>query len=127
MREATAKNMGWGRIIISTLISVIVSLGLILVFALLIKWFGWADNVIRPVNIAIKLISIIVGVMVATKSNDGAVLKGMIVGGLYIILSFVLFSLLLGSFSLSIENFWDLLMGIIAGAIVGVISNIIHK
>ena len=121
------EKIGVARLILSTIIAVIVSLGLILIFALLIKWFEWGDGVIAPVNIVIKILSIAVAVIVATKNGHRSLVKGAIVGAGYIILSYVAFSALLGSFSLSIENLWDLIFGVIVGGIIGIICNVIKK
>ena len=115
------------RIVTASLVAVVVSFGLILLFALLIKWFGWKDGVITPVNIAIKIVSVAVGVLVATKNANRVVAVGMVVGILYVFISFVAFSGFLGTFSLSLNNLWDLCLGAISGALVGVISNIIRK
>ena len=113
------------KIIISALISVVVSLVLIVIFALLIKWLEWGDNVILPVNIVIKIISVAVGVLVAIKNSLHAPRVGMIVGALYAVISFITFSALIGSFSLSLNNLWDLILGVVVGTIVGVFSNLI--
>ena len=50
------------KIIISALISVVVSLVLIVIFALLIKWCGWEDSVILPINIVIKITSAVANI-----------------------------------------------------------------
>ena len=50
-----------------SLVSVSVSLVLILIFALLIKFLNIPDVAIQPVNQAIKIISILFGVVVALK------------------------------------------------------------
>jgi len=115
------------RIVTASLVAVVVSFGLILLFALLIKWFGWEDGVITPVNIAIKIVSVAVGVLVATKNANKVVAVGMVVGILYVVISFVACSWILGTFTLSLYNLWDLCLGAISGALVGVISNIIRK
>lgn len=120
-------KLGVLKILLSSLIAVIASLVLILIFALLIKWFEWGDNIIAPVNIAIKILSIAIGVLVATKNGGRALAKGSIIGGAYVLLSYVVFSALLGNFSLSIGNLWDLVFGVITGGIVGIICNVIHK
>lgn len=120
-------KISFARLVLSTIIAVIVSLGLILIFALLIKWFEWGDGVIAPVNIVIKILSIAVAVIIATKNGNKSLLKGVIVGAGYIILSYIAFSALLGSFSLSIENLWDLIFGIVVGGIIGIICNIVKK
>ena len=120
-------KISFARLVLSTIIAVIVSLGLILIFALLIKWFEWGDGVIAPVNIVIKILSIAVAVIIATKNGNKSLLKGAIVGAGYIILSYIAFSALLGSFGLSIENLWDLIFGIVVGGIIGIICNIVKK
>ena len=125
--DAFDNRIGIARILLSTVIAVIVSLGLILIFALLIKWFEWGDGVIAPVNIIIKIISIAVAVIIATRGGGQALKKGIFVGAGYIILSYIIFSALLGSFALSLENLWDLIFGTVAGGIIGVMTNIIKK
>ena len=125
VKVEASENASLLKIIIASLISVVVSLVLIVLFALLIKWRGWGDNIILPINIGIKIVSVAVGVLVAIKNSLHAPRVGMIVGALYVVISFVTFSALLGSFSLSLNNLWDLLLGVAVGAIVGVFSNII--
>ncbi len=120
-------KLGIAKIILASIIAVIVSLGLILIFALLIKWFNWSDNVITPVNIVIKLVSIAVGVLIATKSGEKRMLKGTLVGLSYVLVSFIVFSLLIGKFSFGVDNVWDLLLGVVGGGIIGIINNIIYK
>ena len=121
------QKIGISKLILSALIAVIVSFGLILIFAMLIKWLGGSDSVITPVNVVIKLISIAVGVIIATKNGGRGLIKGIAVGAIYIIFSYVAFSALLGSFSLGLGNLWDLLFGVVSGGIIGIISNIIKK
>lgn len=120
-------NVSVLRMITASLVSVVVSLGLILLFALCIKWFGWSDAVITPVNIGIKIVSVVVGVLMATKNANRALIVGMIVGSIYVVFSFLAFSMFLGEFDLSINNLWDLCLGAVSGAIVGGVSNVINK
>lgn len=108
-------------------VSLIISLVLILLFALLIKWFNWSDAVISPVNIVIKIISIAIGVLVVTKDGTGGALKGATLGAVYIVLCFVVFSILNGSMIINISLLYDSLLGLITGAILGVISVTLRK
>ena len=103
------------------IISLLASLCLILLFALLIKWLKWSDAVIAPVNIAIKIISLAVGIFYATRSGKNGIKMGVTIGVFYIVISYIIFSILLGSFAVSIKLLWDFLLGIISGAILGVI------
>lgn len=120
-------NINILKLILSSVVSVIVSLGLILIFALVIKWFNLGDAVINPVNIVIKLLSIALGVFIATKDGSRGLIKGAIIGVIYIVCCYVIFSSLLGSFSFSLSNVWDILFGAISGAILGIMFVSIKK
>lgn len=109
------------KVLLASVVSVLVSLGLILIFALVIKWFSLSDAVIAPVNIVIKILSIALGVMILTKDGSRGIIKGIILGVIYIIVCYCIFSLLLGAFTFSVSNLWDLLFGAGVGAICGVI------
>lgn len=108
-------------------ISLIASLILILLFAFLLKIFDIGYGWILPVNIVIKIVSIFIGCIIATSSKKHGIRKGIIFGFMYIILAYVLFSLLAGDFSFSIKFLYDVLFGIIAGAICGIIAVNIRK
>ena len=62
-------NKSWLNMTVGALVSIIVSLALILIFALLIKWFNLSDAVITPANIIIKIISIAIGVLFVCKDG----------------------------------------------------------
>lgn len=115
------KGRGFINMGIGALISIIVSLVLILVFALLIKWFDWGDVVITPANIVIKIISIAIGVLFVCRDGRAGVVRGSILGAIYILLCFVVFSLLNKSFTLSMSLVYDLFLGMISGSVLGVI------
>ena len=77
--NSTKERMRVLPIISGVILSVVASMVLILIFAFLIKWFDWPEGVITPINIAIKLLSIAVGVLIATK-EEGVALAG-VMGG----------------------------------------------
>ncbi len=110
------------------LFSVFVSLVLILFFALIIKWTNLSDKFIKPINQVIKIVSIFLGVLVAVRKNrESALFKGLTIGLIYIVVSFLVFSALDKSFNLSWSILNDLLFGGIAGAISGVLFKIKNK
>lgn len=117
----TQEKINIFKLVLASLVATIVSLGLILIFALFIKWFNLSDGVIAPINIVIKIISIAVGVIMVTRDGKGGIKKGSIVGASYIVLCYLIFSALLGSFSLGVSNLWDILLGVVSGGILGVI------
>lgn len=104
------------------IVSVSLTLILILLFALVIRFFNISDNLIFPINQVIKVVSLFVGIMSAIKTtNEKGFIKGMILGMIYFILSFVVFSILQGSFSIKIENIYDFVLTVFACGLIGII------
>ena len=106
----------------SVLVSVASTLIMILLFALLIRFFNISDAWIFPVNQIIKVVSILFGVIIILKNNNGkGFLKGILLAFVYFILSTIVFSILQGSFSFKLNNFYDLLLTALIGGIIGII------
>ena len=77
------------------LISLLISIIGILVFALFLKFVDISDGWIMPINQIIKVISIFFGVKVMLKNYSGAgLIKGLVLGVLYNFLAFIVFSIL---------------------------------
>lgn len=108
-------------------IAILISLALILAFAFLIKSFDISDKAILPVNICIKLVSIFFATLIVTREKKHGMRKGIAVGFVYIVFSFLLFSILSKDFSISIKVLYDLIFGIVSGAICGIICVNIRK
>lgn len=105
-----------------SMLSVCVSLVLILIFAFIIKLTSMSDTLIKPINQIIKVVSIFFGTLfIVKKVNQKGLITGAIVGLLYSILAFVVFSILNGGFSFDITLLIDILFGAISGAICGII------
>ena len=99
------------------------------VFALLMQWIRPAEGVVRIVNQVLKLVSIGAGAYVAVgRGCEGGLIKGALVGLLYMALGVGAYALLSGQ-SASISAYLaDLGMGIAGGGIIGMIlSNISPK
>ena len=104
-----------------SLLAVSVSLVLILVFALLIKFLNIPDSAIQPVNQTIKIISILLGVVVALKKfPKKGLLTGAFVGFIYTVLAFVFFSLLSGQLIINASLFIDIIFAILIGSLCGI-------
>ena len=104
------------------LVALSVSLGLILLFAVLLKFFDLSDMAIKIINQVIKILSVALGVMVSLKKDrEKGVLRGLLVGVLYTVVSYLVFSLLMSSFVLSKTIIFDILFLGITGIIFGVI------
>lgn len=115
------------RFFLAGMISIITSLILIIIFALCIKWFTLKDTVITPINMVIKTVSIFLGMLILLKERKNGLAKGVIFGALYSLLAFIIFSLLLGSFSFGINMLVDFIFCAIVGGLSGIILVNIKK
>jgi len=104
------------------LFSICFSLVGILLFAFSLRFFDLSDLGIKVVNQIIKTLSIFLGCFTSLKKNRAnGLIKGVIIGVFYTIVSFFLFSILNGEFSFSVNLIFDLLFSIVVGAICGVL------
>lgn len=104
------------------IVSMLVSLGLVIIFALLLKWFDLPESLVVPITFVIKYLSVIVGSLIAIKGTSMGLVKGGLFGFFYTILAFVVFSFLAKSFALDLTTLLDLASSILLGAIVGIIK-----
>ena len=104
------------------IVSMLVSFALIILLAFSLKCFSLSENLISPLNLAIKTLSVLIGACIAVKGNSKGLLKGFIFGLLYISVAFVSFSFLAKTFTIDISFLLDILFVSIAGGTVGVIK-----
>lgn len=105
----------------AVLFATLISLGLVLIFAIIIRFASVENKVIMPVNIAIKIVSVFVGVLIGFKQAQNGLLKGAITGLSYMLLTFLIFSALNGFKDVKFS--WiDLITLPLAGAISGIIT-----
>ena len=115
-------------IIKGSLIALCISLVGILIFAFILKFASISDKAIRPINQIIKGVSVLIGVFVAMRKVDKmGLVGGLLIGLVYTILAFVVFSTLDGHFVFNLTLLNDLLFGEIIGAICGLIAVNVKK
>jgi len=117
------RNRGTGADILRGVVAAIAATGiLVLVFALLISLFDFSDGVIRTVNQLIKLAAVYCGVWAAVpRGNDNGLLRGMLVGFLYMAAGVMVYALLTAQRLTALSYAADLLMGIAAGGLMGLL------
>ena len=91
------------------LVALSATLILILLFAVLVRFLNISDSWIFPINQVIKVISLTLGLSIMLKDKEKGFVKGLILGIIYYLLSFVIFSILQAKFSISIKNLYDFL------------------
>lgn len=115
-------------IIKSSLIGVIDSIVLVLIFAFVLNFVDLNSSITALISQIIKVISIFVTVLALNKISGGKlIIKGFFAGAVYYLITFVIFSLLNGGAVFSGEIASDIVFSAVIGAIMGVIVNIISK
>lgn len=114
-------------IVKSVIVAVILSLVLILLAALLIKVCNIPTSAIPVINQVIKAVSVLVACLLCLKVPQNGWLKGIAVGLMYIVIAFVIFSLLDGAFDWSLKILNDVAIGSVTGAVSGIIAANIRK
>lgn len=104
------------------IVAMLISFGLIILLALSLKWFSLDEKFITPINLGIKTISVIVGSLIAIKSESKGLVKGVTFGLLYVVLAFVSFSILAKSFAVDLSLLLDIVFASLAGGIVGIVK-----
>ena len=94
------------------------------IFSALLTYTSLSESLIQPVVISVTGISILAGSFFATrKVGKNGIIKGIAVGLIYILLIYLISSIVNGgNFALTIGSIIMILIGIICGAIGGIIG-----
>ena len=121
-KNLSIKNSNMLNLLKGTLAAVSTTLILILLFALLIRFFDISDSWIFPVNQVIKVISLFVGIISTIKlDSKNGFLKGLLLAISYFLLSYIVFSILQGRLAFALTNLYDFLITVLMGGIIGII------
>lgn len=104
------------------IVAMLISLGLIVLFAFCLKWFMIPDAFILPITLVIKMISVVIGSIIAVKGDSKGLVKGVLFGLIYIVFAFIIFSFLAKSFHFGLSFLLDILSASLLGGIVGIIK-----
>jgi len=104
------------------LIALIVSLLGVLILALIVKLTSIGSEVILPINQVLKIISILLGCIFGIKEKEKGALKGGLIGLIYSLLAIFVFLILNKTLNGSSINYIDLVSGLVAGILSGIIA-----
>ena len=108
--------------------AVISTLLFVLLFALIIKWANLGNAVIKPIMQVVKVLGIFLGVAIALrKAKSKGWLWGGLVGILYMVFTFLIFSLLDGNFQVGLGALSDLLFQTLVGVVSAVVLRLRNK
>ena len=105
------------------IIAFIVTLVLLIVFSAILTYTNIKEEVINPVIIIITAISILIGSSIVNmKIRKNGLANGGIIGGTYILLLYVISSMLNWNFGLNLQSIIMIIVGIVFGIIGGIIG-----
>lgn len=105
----------------ATLFCVAFLLVYVLVFAFIIRLAQLSSSVIKPVNQIFKVVAVAVGAFIFVKGTKGY-LKGAFVGLCATLVSYLLFSVIGGSFAVSLTFLLEILIAVVVGAASGAVA-----
>lgn len=106
-----------------TMVSMILTLVLLFVFATILTYTGIAENTIPAVIIVITAISLLIGSSIASrKMRKNGLLNGAIIGAIYLLMIYIISSIVSGSFAMELKSIIMIIVGIIFGILGGIVG-----
>ena len=126
--EEDSKTHNLLKILKGSIISIIISMILLLILSIILTYTNVSENIIPTSIIAIAAVSILIGSILSTMNiKKNGLFNGAIVGGIYIILIYILSSIAITGFTFNAKTVIMLVSSILAGIIGGIIGVNIHK
>ena len=117
------QNRSFITIIKGTVISLVLTLLLLLVFAIILTYTNVSESMIPAVIIVITAISLLIGSSIANKKiKKNGILNGGMIGGIYLLSLYIISSVINGSFSMGLKSIIMVTIGILFGIIGGIIG-----
>jgi len=128
MEIASGENKVIKNVIKGTIISIVTTLLLFLVFAAILTYTNISETTIFPVIVVITGISILLGSSLGNiKIRKNGLLNGGLIGLIYMLVLYFISSCFLGDFSLNSNSFILIIAAIFAGMLGGIIGVNISK
>lgn len=108
-------------IVKALIISLSVTMVCIFLFAVILKFLDVSTKTILTVNQIIKIASILIACIVFNKKQKINWLSGLLIGLLYAITTYVIFSLLANSFNMDVSFLYNIIFSSLIGLICGFI------
>lgn len=123
MGEQLKMNKNIIRVIKGSGFAMIISLVLLLIYASLLTFTNIPETTMTPVVITISGVSILIGSSISSlKIKKQGMLNGALVGIIYMIVIYLLSSIILSGFTLNMKSIVMIIVGMIAGMVGGVIG-----
>lgn len=117
------ENKSFSHMIKGVGISFLVTLILLIIFAAILTFTDVSESTISPVIIVVTAISILIGSTIGNhKIRKNGLLNGAAIGAIYMIIIYLISSILNGDFSMPLQSIVMVILGIIFGVLGGIIG-----
>ena len=104
-------------------IALITTLVMLTIFSIILTYTNIQENVINPVIMIITAISILIGSsLVSMKLKKNGLINGGLIGGIYILIIYLVSSILNWKFSLNLQSIIMIVTAVIFGVLGGIIG-----
>lgn len=119
--ETTTKSNSFMKIIKGSIISIVISIILLFIFAIILTYTNVSESVMVPVIICITAVSILIGgVICSSNIRKNGLFNGGLVGVIYILVLYLISSFITGKFNFSTYSIIMILVSIASGALGGI-------
>lgn len=125
MDKELEKDFGWNLkfVGIGVGVSTIITIFSIFIFALILSYTNISEKMIESGLVVISSVSILIGSFFAIKKiREKGLVYGVILGVVYMLIIYIISSIITGNFSLGLGSIIMILLGILSGAIGGIIG-----
>ena len=121
MEENSLRNSKY--ILKGVAISIIMTLIFLFIFSIILTYTNVSEKLITPFIIIITAISILIGSSIGnTKMRKNGLLNGALIGGIYLVLIYLISSIISQNFILTMQSIIVIITGMICGMFGGVIG-----
>lgn len=120
---AKEKNKSIVNLIRGTVISILLTLIFLMVYAALLSYTNISEDTMTPVILVITGVCILIGSSISSINlKKQGMINGGLVGLIYVLFLYVISSIFLSGFALTTKTIWMLIIGIVTGMIGGIIG-----
>ena len=121
MEENSLRNSKY--ILKGVAISIIMTLIFLFIFSVILTYTNVSEKLITPFIIIITAISILIGSSIGnTKMRKNGLLNGALIGGIYLVLIYLISSIISQNFILTMQSIIVIITGMICGMAGGIIG-----
>ena len=120
---AKEKNKNVINLIRGTIISILLTIIFLMIYAALLSYTNISEDTMTPVILVITGVCILIGSSISSINlKKQGMINGGLVGLIYVLFLYVISSIFLSGFALTTKTIWMLIIGIVTGMIGGIIG-----